>query len=138
MRTTPRPKIARCMTSAIAIPSTSSIATEVTVMKTVLKRSVHQRSELSTGVVVVEADEAALVGEAQVDLLQREDDRVADRVGGDGQHRDHRRRAEHPGEAALGAGPLADRGRAVAARAPPSEQPFPLDRVFERSRRSSS
>ena len=33
VRTAPRPKIARCMTSAMAIPSTSSIATETTVMK---------------------------------------------------------------------------------------------------------
>ena len=48
MRTTPRPKIARCMTSAIAIPSTSSIATEMTMTKTVLKTSVHQRSEVRT------------------------------------------------------------------------------------------
>ena len=48
MRTTPRPKIARCMTSAIAIPSTSSIATEITITKTVLKTSVHHSSELST------------------------------------------------------------------------------------------
>ena len=45
---TPRPKIARCMTSAIAIPSTSSIATVVTRMNTVLKKSVHQSSEPST------------------------------------------------------------------------------------------
>ena len=32
----PRPKIARYMTRAMTIPSTSSIATETTVMKTVL------------------------------------------------------------------------------------------------------
>jgi hypothetical protein len=48
VRTTPRPKIALCMTSAIAIPSTSSIETEITVMNRVLKTSVHQRLEVST------------------------------------------------------------------------------------------
>src|SRR6185503_15480701 len=48
VRTTPRPKIARFITSAIAIPSTSSIATETMTMNTVLKTSVHHSSELST------------------------------------------------------------------------------------------
>ena len=48
MRTTPRPKIALYITSAIAIPSTNSIETEITVTKRVLKTSVHQRSEVST------------------------------------------------------------------------------------------
>ena len=48
VRTSPRPKIARCMTSAIAIPITSSIATETTVMKAVLKTPCHHRSEVST------------------------------------------------------------------------------------------
>ena len=44
VRTTPRPKIARCMTSAIVMPSVSSIETEITLRKTVLKTSVHQSS----------------------------------------------------------------------------------------------
>ena len=47
-RTGPRPKIARCITSAIAMPSTSSIATETTVMISVVKTSVHQVLEVST------------------------------------------------------------------------------------------
>ena len=37
VRTAPRPKIARCMTRASSMPSTSSIATEITVMITVLQ-----------------------------------------------------------------------------------------------------
>ncbi len=57
------------MTRAIAIPSTSSTETVITVMNAVLKRSVHQRLELSTVCVVVEADEPALLGEAQVEVL---------------------------------------------------------------------
>ena len=36
------------MTSAIAIPSASSIATEMNITKRVLKMSVHHSSELST------------------------------------------------------------------------------------------
>ena len=48
VRTTPRAKIARYITSAIAMPSASSIATEMTVTKSVLKRSCHHSSELST------------------------------------------------------------------------------------------
>ena len=48
MRTAPRAKIARCMTSAIAIPSTSSIETETTMISTVLKTSIHHSSLLST------------------------------------------------------------------------------------------
>jgi hypothetical protein len=36
------------MTRAIAIPRASSIATEITVMKLVLKTSCHQSSELRT------------------------------------------------------------------------------------------
>ena len=47
-RTGPRPKIARCMTSAISMPSTSSIETEITVMITVVRTSDHQVLELST------------------------------------------------------------------------------------------
>ena len=47
-RTGPRPKIARCMTSAMAMPSTSSIDTETTVMKSVVATSVHQVLEVST------------------------------------------------------------------------------------------
>ena len=49
-RTGPRPKMARCMTRAIAIPSTSSIETETTVMNTVLNTSVHQVLEVRTSV----------------------------------------------------------------------------------------
>src|SRR3954447_7411426 len=48
VRTGPRPKIARCITSAISIPSTSSIATDDTVMITVLSTSSHHVLELST------------------------------------------------------------------------------------------
>jgi hypothetical protein len=40
--------MARCMTSAIAMPSTSSIDTETTVMITVLRTSPHQVLEVST------------------------------------------------------------------------------------------
>lgn len=47
-RTTARPKSARYMISAITIPSTSSIATAITVMKAVLKTSCHQSSDEST------------------------------------------------------------------------------------------
>ena len=48
VRTTPRPKIARCMTSAMSIPSVSSIATEMTVTNRVLKTSCHHSDEVST------------------------------------------------------------------------------------------
>src|ERR1044072_5507649 len=47
-RVAPRPKIARYMTRAIAIPSTSSIETETRGGKTGVRRSVHQRAELGT------------------------------------------------------------------------------------------
>src|SRR5919106_2030759 len=47
-RTAPRPKIARYMTNAIAIPITSSTATVITVTKAVLNKSCHHSSELST------------------------------------------------------------------------------------------
>ena len=47
-RTGPRPKIARCMTSAMAMPSTSSSATEPTVMMTVFHTSDHHVVEVST------------------------------------------------------------------------------------------
>ncbi len=42
VRTTPRPKMVRCMTSASARPRTNSIATEMTVMARVTKNAVHQ------------------------------------------------------------------------------------------------
>jgi hypothetical protein len=42
VRTTPRPKIVRCMTSASAIPSTNSIATEMMVIASVTRNAVHQ------------------------------------------------------------------------------------------------
>ena len=48
VRTAPRPKIARCMTSASSMPSTSSIATETTVMITVCSTSCHQTGEVRT------------------------------------------------------------------------------------------
>ena len=87
------------------------------------------------GLVVGEPGEAALVGEAQVEVLQREDDRVADRVGGDQQHRDHRRRAEHPAEPALGAGALGDpAGGRPRSRLPLDaslKQALPLDGVLD-------
>ncbi len=47
-RTGPRPKIARCMTRAISMPSTSSMATDTTVMNTVVATSDHHVVELST------------------------------------------------------------------------------------------
>ncbi len=47
-RTAPRPKIARCMTSAMAMPSTSSMDTEEIVMISVLDTSVHHELEVST------------------------------------------------------------------------------------------
>ena len=47
-RTGPRPKIARCITSAIAMPSTSSIDTEMTVMISVVHTSDHQVVDEST------------------------------------------------------------------------------------------
>ena len=49
-RTGPRPKIARCITSAISMPSTSSIATETTVMRRVVPTSDHHVVEVSTSV----------------------------------------------------------------------------------------
>ena len=48
MRITPRPKIAWCMTSAIPMPSTSSIETPITVTNMVLKTSCHHSGEVST------------------------------------------------------------------------------------------
>ena len=60
-------------------------------MNRVLKTSVHHSGEVSTSTVVGEPDEAALVGEAEVDVLEAEDERVDDRVGGDEQHRHDRR-----------------------------------------------
>ena len=47
-RTGPRPKIARCMTSAMIMPSTSSRATEQTVMNNVTPTSLHQVLDVST------------------------------------------------------------------------------------------
>ena len=49
-RTIPRPNSARCMTTASAIPSTSSIATEITVKSTVVLKSSHHRLDDSTEV----------------------------------------------------------------------------------------
>ena len=42
VRTRPLPKIVRCITSASAMPSTNSIATETTVMASVTANAVHQ------------------------------------------------------------------------------------------------
>ena len=42
VRTAPRPKIVRCITSANAMPSTNSIATEMTVIASVTANAVHQ------------------------------------------------------------------------------------------------
>jgi hypothetical protein len=47
-RTGPRPKIARCITSAMAMPSTNSIVTDATVMIMVVPTSYHQVLEVST------------------------------------------------------------------------------------------
>ena len=47
-RTIPRPKSARYMTTASSIPSTSSIATEITVKSTVVLKSSHQRLDDKT------------------------------------------------------------------------------------------
>jgi hypothetical protein len=47
-RTGPRPKMARCMTSAIAMPSTSSTETDATVMITVLRTPCHHVLDVST------------------------------------------------------------------------------------------
>ena len=44
----PRPKIARCMTRASAMPRTSSTATETAVMNRVTQNASHQNSEEST------------------------------------------------------------------------------------------
>ena len=44
VRTMPRPKIVRCITIASAMPSTSSMATETTVMITVTPNACHQKS----------------------------------------------------------------------------------------------
>src|SRR3954452_24929340 len=48
VRTAPRAKIARYITSAISMPIPSSIPTETTVMNAVLKTSVHHVDEVST------------------------------------------------------------------------------------------
>ena len=48
VRTSPRPNSARCMTSARTMPSTSSMATEMTVTSVVLKTSCHHSGEVST------------------------------------------------------------------------------------------
>ena len=42
VRTAPRPKIVRCITRANAMPSTNSIATEMTVIASVTANAVHQ------------------------------------------------------------------------------------------------
>ena len=63
--------------------------------------------------VVGQPEELVLGREPQVGPLQREDDRVYDRVGGDRDHHDRRGRDEHEREFALGAGPL---GQGVAMR----------------------
>ncbi|SKZ14680.1 Uncharacterised protein [Mycobacteroides abscessus subsp. abscessus] len=42
VRITPRPKMVRCITIAIAMPSTNSMTTETTVMPSVTKKAVHQ------------------------------------------------------------------------------------------------
>src|SRR5690348_13891627 len=60
--------------------------------------------------VVGQADELGRVREAQVRALQREDEGVDDRIGGDEQHHDHRRGDQHVREAPLAAGTLGDPG----------------------------
>ena len=48
VRTRPRPKIVRCITTASAMPRTSSMVTETTVMMTVFQNAVHQYGDVST------------------------------------------------------------------------------------------
>ncbi len=48
VRTMPLPTIVRCMTRAIARPSTNSIATETRVTSEVTMKACHQNPSLST------------------------------------------------------------------------------------------
>ena len=48
VRTVPRPKIVRYMSSASSMPSTSSTATDAAVMTIVTVSACHQNGELST------------------------------------------------------------------------------------------
>ncbi len=48
VRTVPRAKIVRCMTRASAKPSTSSTATDTTVISSVTQNACHQNGEEST------------------------------------------------------------------------------------------
>ena len=48
VRTSPRPTSARCITRASAMPITNSIATEITVISTVVSRSVHHLFDVKT------------------------------------------------------------------------------------------
>ena len=48
VRAEPRPTIVRCMTRASAMPRTSSMATETTVMSRVMPNAVHQYADVST------------------------------------------------------------------------------------------
>ena len=48
MRTPPRPQIVRYISSASAMPSTNSMATDTTVMMIVTTSACHQYGELST------------------------------------------------------------------------------------------
>ncbi len=48
VRTTPLPKMVRCITNASAIPSTNSIVTEMTVITSVTTSAVHQYRSVST------------------------------------------------------------------------------------------
>ncbi|SIM05748.1 Uncharacterised protein [Mycobacteroides abscessus subsp. abscessus] len=48
VRTTPRPKMVRCITNARANPSTSSMSTEITVITSVTTRALHQYLSLRT------------------------------------------------------------------------------------------
>ena len=47
VRTTPLPKMVRCITSASAMPSTNSMATETMVMASVTTNAVHQYRSVS-------------------------------------------------------------------------------------------
>ena len=48
VRTTPFPKMVRCITRARAMPSTNSIATDTTVIASVTTKAVHQYLSVST------------------------------------------------------------------------------------------
>ena len=115
VRSTPRPKIARCIDERDQHAEGQLDRDRDDRDEQGVENVLPPQRRGQDGLVVREPGEAALLREAQVELLQREDDRVDDRVGGDQQHRDHRGRAEHPAKLALGSS-LVSRRSTVAAR----------------------